>query len=766
MTTPARPGQPLALRADDWNDANAAGQAHANARRSQGLEIVDPRTRAPDLIRIRNATEDQFDQYDVVELTAPVIAPADSARGWKDGIPAMDAVTPTSPAAAIRGKLAILAEPIGPGKTRVAIASAVCRTRLTLCDASHTHAAPIAGSRRLQSTADTGAPIEILWADEPAEPEGEEEQDLTVDALVRISNAHEPLTAFKLTARAESLDDFPKAATRIDADGTPYGDPIDVRTPLILERIYGPADIGFQGWAVYKSAEYQEGDPCEAGHWQIVHMQRFARYIQFSGAKFSNGCLVPAEAAAFWDGEAPVWGIKVDASHLLCACLGTNATGIAVLDEKQSEYPWLIYRVVDIDQLLYTADAADCESNPCASGQATRVLIAGDGLSLEYLQCGANPCAAVLHWDGLLAVGMECAAETVPTEGGFHVQKIAVAAPLTLTTEGDCPTTAKIGLASGLIEADNTDECVTVTVTESQCKFKIAVALDRECLRDLASIIVLPGECIAVDEGEDENGKKTYTVHNTMQVVGGNGIRVARQGCTYSVSLDSSVADPKTTLRFLCGVELSPIQISCVQDYEGNWGFSVSGGELTEHFTEVTLPAAVVEALTSDCEGGYEDPDPPPDPPPKECTDCPDCEAGYKKVMQIGTGTCNCVAEGVTVPDGWIDCSAAEPPTDPPGSGLEFTGISCDGDPPHWSYIFRGFPTGAVGYEVHVIGDQGSNAVIGWATNPIVGQEYWGALDDEFGPPQPGENFVFEVIFKDADGFGVATQFFTASCPS
>jgi hypothetical protein len=184
--TVVHPGEPLVIKAADWNAATAAGLAVANNARSQRLEMVDPKTRAPALLRIRNDSAVQFDRYDVVELTDPVITPTESLTGWQDGLPAINAVTPTAPAADIRGRIAILLEPIGPGKIGLAVVSGAVRTKLTLNSPTDTHAAPVAGSLLLGSTTDNTAPCEILWAedledlDEPAE----------VWALVRISNWH------------------------------------------------------------------------------------------------------------------------------------------------------------------------------------------------------------------------------------------------------------------------------------------------------------------------------------------------------------------------------------------------------------------------------------------------------------------------------------------------------------------------------------------------------------------------------------------------
>lgn len=314
--------------------------------------------------------------------------------------------------------------------------------------------------------------------------------------------------------------------------------------------------------------------------------------------------------------------------------------------------------------------------------------------------------------------------------------------------------------------------------------------------------IVLPGECISVDEGVDEDGCKTFTVNSQVSVVGGNGITVEKSGCAFAVSLNSGVAGPKSTLKLLCGVEITPIQITCVEGYDGTWSFSVSGGQLTEKFTEIRLPSAILETVSNECDGYSEPPDecddcpecevyqnliynpttqecfcqgpwqPLPDgwvychepKPVPQCEDHPGCEEGQTPIMQIGTGIFDCVADPSSIPEGWIQCGTET--LDPPGSGYTFHSINCDEPTPHFAVTFNGFPTGAVSATIEVTGDQGSTSTVVMSDpgETIVGQEYWGALVDGWESPQPNENFVFVAKFRDAGGAVVATQVFTGSC--
>lgn len=335
----------------------------------------------------------------------------------------------------------------------------------------------------------------------------------------------------------------------------------------------------------------------------------------------------------------------------------------------------------------------------------------------------------------------------------------------------------------------------TMTVKGGEC-----IEVSGEC--DLTvnnTMTVTGGECIEV-----EKDGCAHTVKNTMTVVAGDGIKVEKNGCAYAVSMNLGNADPKVTLRLLCGVEITPIQITCVQDYEGNWDFAVTGGVLTEHFTTITLPASIVE-YTSDCDGGYDDPPPagcadcpdcephqnlifnpttqecycqgpwqplpdnwvychPPKPVP-QCDDCPDCPEGQVKIMQQGTGVCNCIDDEASLPEGWVECPTEDPA--PAGSGILLTSVTRLATTPHFAFAFLGFPAGAVSYEIEVTGDRGSTAFVGPIDTPgetVPDQEYWGALVDGWGDPEPGECFVFEATFRDAYGAVVAVQIFVGCC--
>lgn len=269
---------------------------------------------------------------------------------------------------------------------------------------------------------------------------------------------------------------------------------------------------------------------------------------------------------------------------------------------------------------------------------------------------------------------------------------------------------------------------------------------------------VVAGDCISVSTADCK-----ATVTNTMRVTGGDGITVSKSGCTYAVSLAGGGADPKVSLRVLCGVEVSPIVIECVES-SGGWTFQTSGGVVTEKFTDITLPSSVVE-YTSDC-GGSGGSTSPPVTPVYRCDDCADCPIDEVKMMEVATGNCMCVHAypDPVPPPGWVLCDHPGPPV---GEGLTFNGLDCGADPPHVSFTFLGMPDGATHYVIEVVGDKGSSATLGPSGDheEIQDQEYWGALVDGWGTPQPGEAFTFTVKFKDDAGNVISSQTYTATCP-
>jgi hypothetical protein len=293
---------------------------------------------------------------------------------------------------------------------------------------------------------------------------------------------------------------------------------------------------------------------------------------------------------------------------------------------------------------------------------------------------------------------------------------------------------------------DNGDGSVTVNNTMTLTA-GAGIAISGDCNKTISATGlqegIQAGDCISFDV--DGN---TTTINSTVNVTGGNGIIVTKSDCDYMVSLAGGHGDPKTSVRFVCGIE-------CVENADGSWSLQVKYGTLE-------LPAAIISGYSSECGGSGSGGDGG-DPPLYTCDDCPDCGQGVKIIKEDGSD-CDCLATtpenpDAPAPEGWIRCDGA------PGS-ITYEGISCDGDPPHFAYTVNQIPGGASGMVITVTGDQGSSATVGAATNFVPGQNYWGALVDSWGTPQPGECFTFSAQWQDDAGNPVGDPIVWEDCCS
>jgi len=298
------------------------------------------------------------------------------------------------------------------GKAQVA---GVCPALVDIQDAEHRYARLPAGEYVLKS--DTSGPVRIV--------QKPDETGVVLCVILFGEDLQETgtLVAFELADRAESLDDYPQPAYLLDDSGervTEGSDPdCEVWAHPILSRIYGPAEKGFRGWATRQdpSEEYEgEGGGSGRPYYMIVHMQRFAQYLAFAGVDFSLGCdEIPLDVesiGSYWHGEDPLtedpdtgltaWIPQLFASHHpACLCLGS--AGIAVLDEKSSEFPYLDYRVIEVDQMLEIAAFQPCQTSPGVFTHVKRLLF-GDGINL--VPCG--DCAVGIEAAGLTVTATDC----------------------------------------------------------------------------------------------------------------------------------------------------------------------------------------------------------------------------------------------------------------------------------------------------------------------------------------------------------------------
>lgn len=125
MIRRARPGQPLDIRAPDWNKIADATDAFAATR---GI-IVPPSNMAGDVL-VRNDSGAAIDRFSVLGISAPLINPTDAFDSFAEAVRLVGVV----PAASHIGALAITLEPIGIGKIGRAVVDGVSVARVFMVD--------------------------------------------------------------------------------------------------------------------------------------------------------------------------------------------------------------------------------------------------------------------------------------------------------------------------------------------------------------------------------------------------------------------------------------------------------------------------------------------------------------------------------------------------------------------------------------------------------------------------------------------------------
>jgi hypothetical protein len=458
-----------AWRPESAIDHNVKGLAADAFRKGPDRTPERPQIINPCTAAIKNSTGGARRQFEAVALDTEYQLTAKTRENiWIDG------VAQTEPAMPI----AILLEPVADGKwCNEGQLDGVCPALVNLTDVSHTQAYLPTDSFVLESCPANGD-VEIV------QHTGETGEQ--VCTVIFMSAGGGTLVAFELATRAETVDDFPQGAYLIDGNGNRLTDStepdIQVYADPVISGQYGPAlgkdddGVGFRGWAVELSAE-AESESEESGTWYIiVHMQRFARFIRFSSADFTTAeCQPIGQAAAYWDGESPShsnWQIKVDASaHPACNCLPSE--GIAVLDERQSAFPYLWYRVVEIDQMVEVGAATPCSEETPSGGERTKKLYFGDGLSLG----SGGLCGQKVTADGLTVTGVGCADEDPEAEPPLEVateniRELKFRSPFGVEVSGDCPAEASVYLAEDLVKEG---ECIEVKYED--CRYTVGSKL-------------------------------------------------------------------------------------------------------------------------------------------------------------------------------------------------------------------------------------------------------------------------------------------------
>lgn len=731
--------------------------------------------REPDLVRVRNPSgAETWNKYDVLELTEVAIPPADNLPDWEEKLPLFEASTPTGGTQ----KIGILAEQAREEDGFViAVVAGAVRTIIDIEDENHEYAKAEAGSRRLKSTGDESAPCLILWKETGT---GEKY------AIVRIDRGG-GLIRFKLRERIDTVDatpnlvtSDPKQAIEIDVDGTEVGEEFEVYVDPVLEGIYGPAAEGFKGWAIHKIKNGED-------HYEIVNMQRFALFI-VGLASFTLDCTAPATVLEYWHGENPNaegWQVKARVVVGDCGCVGPAEKFVAVLDEKASNYPYLIYNVVELDQSLKVSQGIAC-SEECSEGTTTRSLTFADGLTTYAISCDAGPCAILVKADGLSVTQMKCYDQENedPVEStSTGVRELQVEKPLQAITTGDCPAVATISLPEDFLVAG---DCISIDWEDC----KATISMDADCIPDPPDPpVVAAGTCISVDFDAETN---TYTVNNTMQLAEGDGIsiegdacdktitnahtfspgncisiwkvgnnhsisntmnltagpgiKITGDACRKTISVIDETDDERTTFSVLCDVD---VEITCV---EGSGGWTLQS-TVTKSYTSFSLPTALVGDVSDDCSGGGTGGvDPPPPPPPEGCDDCAACGAGQIRIYSAALEECACLGMSESFPDGdWIAC---DPVSDPTPAVID-TAIPFCNEPTTdviWVNIVS-MPPSAVTFGVTITGPGCSVVSTGGVAS--VGPHFQAVphgMTGCEGGLVPGETYTVSVQFFDADG--------------
>lgn len=156
--TPVRPNQRLHIQADAYNAMLEAAKAHEQSKFNQHHDTTRE-DRQADIVRILNESGEDLDRFAILELTAPLISPADNLDefqrrpAFRGGIPTADT----------GGRFAILMDAIPTGRIGRAWVSGACPVQIDVTDADHRYAEPASGQSDHLVSAETG-PAEILWA--------------------------------------------------------------------------------------------------------------------------------------------------------------------------------------------------------------------------------------------------------------------------------------------------------------------------------------------------------------------------------------------------------------------------------------------------------------------------------------------------------------------------------------------------------------------------------------------------------------------------
>lgn len=555
------------------------------------------------------------------------------------------------------------------------------------------------------------------------------------------------LRAFELLVKICTVDGFGNGA---DAQlynpdtGEKYGDPVLVRADVVTDR-FGPAKVGWRGWAMWQD---QDGgsDPCRPGTWQIVDLQHFARYIRFTGAQFTLGCLVPAAVVEYWDGEDPsddnVW-VFAGENCATGAC--GSGDGIAVLNERKStlcgDDPKLIYEVVELTAVRMGVADSDTCADDCPEGEKVSTLAFGDYLVASSCTMPGgidDPCARKVDWEGFELSQVGCPLGEPPR--GDTIQLLAAAYPLVSGSLGGiCPKAGYITITGDAIVGEETP-CILVDVQWVDCQWHIYAYLDitleaGDCMRITENeetctwrfdvdmdLVGAPGVCtttsvtetspcyytistdvdISIDGGSGtcttttvSGGPCDFTVKTDvdMTISPGTCIDVQKGGaCNYTISFEKGA---ETCATVLCDIDIvfTPITIECVEDPStGEWSIQSSGGGITvtKYYSTICV-ANCAGSVTSGCGGSTLGES-------LESTSFSSRDynsecLGYETpvpTMSITTGEFGCAETEESIPEGWVECKLPLPQVT---QGFDIVAVDRNEAAGHLILSYLGAPT-------------------------------------------------------------------------
>ena len=424
---------------------------------------ADPQFRQSGIIKVKNGTGADLPRFSVLGIDSPIVSPAANLQQFKNEV-AVAGIAPS--AASHTGKFVVLLEPLRANAIGRAVASGVTIAKVDVVHSTDPTADVEDGTTTHLSSGNLGAAF-ILW----------KEAGLGVKwAVVRLTRPGD-LTRFRLV---ENLNYNASALARElvwnGAAYEPAAPDITVTVSPSGTDSWGPAKASWDGWARKK---------LDRGDFEIVHMQRFARFINFTTTTpISDGAAL-ASVDGSWHGQNPGATVQIKFHFEPMTGCGyltpeTGIQGVAAFDEAISSPDQPVYRVIDFENNkfnFYVTDTDPC--NAYATGlvedHPVSSLVFGRGLEVT-----AGSCEATIDLQLTATVTPGCVqAGGTPIPVDFPFTKILIGAGIAATKTQDCELVlssnlevdgnqpvARISLGDGLTTRDFGDCGITVDLPE------------------------------------------------------------------------------------------------------------------------------------------------------------------------------------------------------------------------------------------------------------------------------------------------------------